>query len=491
MAYLFSFLFIFTTTLLQAQTTIAGQVQGISQRQVIVFNVPFTCWYYKQLSQPVTTNADGRFSFSISIKKPQSIFFEVNGKRMLLYVEPGKNLYLTFDSAAFQASLQFAGSLKTENDFRKETGLSFFHLYPQNWSDSLSAPGEIIARIKTNEKAALNKLQPLKGKTSQAFWAMTKADIEYFASFKLWEIIFSNREPLRREREAWSEALQSAYQAHLLSNNSALNSFYYQNMIAYYPRFLNTGAPTKEAFQKNAETVLGKPLSEAFEEVKQKGERFWQYKALQYGLSGPALEQALASFIDNGIYLGELGYLQEAYSDFTFRFPKSPHHSHLTKVMAGYFASLTENNSPGISFEPSDSYKSIEAILEKLKGKVVYIDLWGTWCGPCREEFAYNEALKTYFAGKPVYFLYIAFEHSRGNPEPAWKKTVRYYKLTGKHILAGEALKQSIENLYQPEGMKGFPSYILVDKNGKVHSLFAQRPSTQVLLYKQIDELLK
>lgn len=140
--------------------------------------------------------------------------------------------------------------------------------------------------------------------------------------------------------------------------------------------------------------------------------------------------------------------------------------------------------------ENSSKFKLLEEILAQHKGRAVYLDMWGSWCGPCREKFKYTAALKDKFKGKPVDFVYIAFEHS-SEPEKTWKEMVAFYKLKGRHILGSRDLEEYFRNLYASKGILSFPSYLLIDKNGEIVTLQAERPSAGEKLYNQIEELLK
>ena len=195
------------------------------------------------------------------------------------------------------------------------------------------------------------------------------------------------------------------------------------------------------------------------------------------------MEQAVISYIVNGLYLGELEYLEEAYEDFSVRFPHSSHRAEVDKMMQPFLSSKLNNPNPGIFLDSlSEQYKNIEEILASHKGRVVYVGLWGSWCGPCREQFAYADALKKRFEDAPVDFVYIAFEHSK-NPQKAWKEAVLFYQLQGRHILASKDLESDFRKLYDEEGTLYFPSYLLFDKTGKMITKWADRPDTEETLY--------
>lgn len=64
--------------------------------------------------------------------------------------------------------------------------------------------------------------------------------------------------------------------------------------------------------------------------------------------------------------------------------------------------------------DSTNIFKSIDDYfkLDKFKGKVIYVDVWGTRCGPCIKEFEYHKGLKEKFKDKSVEFLYLRSPYS-------------------------------------------------------------------------------
>ena len=78
--------------------------------------------------------------------------------------------------------------------------------------------------------------------------------------------------------------------------------------------------------------------------------------------------------------------------------------------------------------EITDGEQLFRKIIEPYKGKVVYLDVWGTWCGPCKDMMQYAGSAKKLFEGKDVIFLYLC-NHSS---DKSWKNIIKEYGLTGK-----------------------------------------------------------
>lgn len=105
--------------------------------------------------------------------------------------------------------------------------------------------------------------------------------------------------------------------------------------------------------------------------------------------------------------------------------------------------------------------KVIEAIAAQYPGKVVLIDCWNTWCGPCKAAIAENEPLKdTEFAGLDIQWVYVADESS---PLPAYYKMVP--KIKGAHYRLS---KQQSNDMLKYYNVDGIPFYFMVGKDGKL-----------------------
>jgi len=118
--------------------------------------------------------------------------------------------------------------------------------------------------------------------------------------------------------------------------------------------------------------------------------------------------------------------------------------------------------------------------LESLKGKVLYIDFWATWCIPCVAENQAAKKIKPYYQDKDVMFIYI----TRDNNEAAWKKDVTEQQIEGLHLFGGGT---AVFDQYQADGI---PKYVLIDKEGKIVTADAPRPSDADKLKELIAPLL-
>jgi thiol-disulfide isomerase/thioredoxin len=142
-------------------------------------------------------------------------------------------------------------------------------------------------------------------------------------------------------------------------------------------------------------------------------------------------------------------------------------------------------------YEDLVSYTSLrekETVINKIalknKGKVIYIDIWATWCGPCIEQFPYSKELQKHFEGKPVSFVYLCADSEKSN----WQSSIKKYGLTGQHFLL---TADEISRLHTKYNFSGYPRYMVVDKEGKLVTSNGLRPQSKEALISIVEDLLK
>ncbi|PDS25505.1 TlpA family protein disulfide reductase [Flavobacterium branchiophilum] len=136
------------------------------------------------------------------------------------------------------------------------------------------------------------------------------------------------------------------------------------------------------------------------------------------------------------------------------------------------------NNSPAPSFD----YRNIngkKTKLEDLKGQYVYIDVWATWCGPCRAEIPFLSKVEKEFHQKNIAFVSISIDEEKDFEK--WKKFVTSKNLGGIQLFADKNWNSDFITSLQ---INSIPRFILIDPSGKIIDADAPRPSDNNLIQK-------
>jgi len=142
------------------------------------------------------------------------------------------------------------------------------------------------------------------------------------------------------------------------------------------------------------------------------------------------------------------------------------------------------NNAPAPSFDYVN-YAGGKTKLEDLRGKYVYIDVWATWCGPCRGEIPHLKKVEEKYHGKNIAFVSISVDVQKDFEK--WKTFVKDKELGGIQLFADKDWNSDFTKAF---GINSIPRFILIDPTGKVVDADAARPSDPKLVEK-LDGLLK
>lgn len=96
--------------------------------------------------------------------------------------------------------------------------------------------------------------------------------------------------------------------------------------------------------------------------------------------------------------------------------------------------------------------------LSSMKGKVVYVDFWASWCGPCKQSFPWLNDMQTKYGAKGFQIVGVNVDAKTSDAKTFLTEVPA--KFTVAYDDKGVTPKQF--------GIKGMPSSVLIDANGKV-----------------------
>lgn len=176
---------------------------------------------------------------------------------------------------------------------------------------------------------------------------------------------------------------------------------------------------------------------------------------------------------------------EKGYNAFKIKFPLSSYIPVIDKILAKETVSMADKM---VHFDTVSNFKTINELIAQYKGRRLLIDLWATWCIPCKMEFPYYKSIYDDLTNQDITPLYISID----DPllKNLWKKTALQYDLKGYHIIANKALQTDIKNLVYKNEPLSIPRYILVGKKGEIIDNDAPRPSDKTRLLKELKDKL-
>jgi thiol-disulfide isomerase/thioredoxin len=139
---------------------------------------------------------------------------------------------------------------------------------------------------------------------------------------------------------------------------------------------------------------------------------------------------------------------------------------------------LSTDNLEGIT----EGEQILRKIIEPWKGKIILIDVWGTWCGPCKEALKHSQELYERMKPYDMFFLYMANNSS----ETSWKNVINEYNVTGEnvgHVNLPANQQSAVEDFLK---VNSYPSYFLIDREGHLLEVNADPRNLD-----QFEELVK
>ena len=139
-----------------------------------------------------------------------------------------------------------------------------------------------------------------------------------------------------------------------------------------------------------------------------------------------------------------------------------------------YYVALANREFDKLVLKSSDDVKDLtegEALLRKLmepyKGKFVLLDVWGTWCGPCKEALSHSQEEYERLKDFDIAFLYLA----NNSPQASWESVIKEYNVSGDNVAHYNLPSEQQDAIERHLGVRAFPTYKLFDRDGNMLDL--------------------
>ena len=182
-----------------------------------------------------------------------------------------------------------------------------------------------------------------------------------------------------------------------------------------------------------------------------------RYDLAKQKLQGRVLYWFLAGELMDGIRSGYEAYVDARWQSFTESNP-FPEYTEALQAELDKLSTLALGQpAPDFTLKDLDGRP---VSLSQFEGKVVLLDFWASWCGPCIDDFRSLRKIKEQMAAQPVVFLNI----SKDMDEGAWKRAIAKHEIKGVHVRS--------EQVAQAYNVSGIPRYYLVDPRGLIVEKF-------------------
>ncbi|TFH36108.1 MAG: AhpC/TSA family protein [Bacteroidia bacterium] len=396
-------------------------------------------------------NEDGTFSIVKTLDKPGSYYLQTNKKFAALYLEPGKNLEITFDANDFDATLAFAGDLALENRYAREIG-TYNNESGRISRDLYLGEPEAYRTVVTEQRQAKDKLL---NDFMSANPGMSKSYINNEGmgyEFGYYSALLNYEEAHKYYAKVEEVILPEDWYS-FMTNIDINNAAYLDN-----PACLN---------------VVSSIISKGIDEASDLGDDAWgtaeltaaQFEWVNANITDPAVsDYFLNSFLTEIVdYQGPSGIEQYVNSYIETSTNEENKKAFQEKIVE--WAPLTPGNDAPTFTLPD--INGNEVSLADFAGKYVYIDFWATWCGPCKIEIPVLAELAVEYKDKNLVIVSISVDKDK----QAWIDMITNDKPEWLQIHDGV-------NMNDDYLVKYIPTFVLLDREGKILNPRAPRPSS-------------
>jgi thiol-disulfide isomerase/thioredoxin len=401
----------------------------------------------------------GKFHFEIDIDGAKPAIFRTGKNNIGILISEGDSIVCNFDYNNVIRTIEFHGNNANHYnyfvDYYREHNLPHAMFTKPDFSDVFElSPKEFKTYRKSKVNSDLKFLEEFisDNDVTAEFEQYCRIEINYSYYYALASYT-SLRTYFKKIKDTLPDDFYSELTGELFNNDEFLISEKYCSAMAMYIDNIKSGTYV------DAVSFYNKALNYLSKELNNKSLSYYQAKAISGLLISDAPNKFKDSTVNNFIN-------KSKYPDYI---------PSITSLYSKSLVSRTEKLPMDVLnseiMDTNGNYQTLGNVLKQFKNKVIYIDVWASFCGPCKIEMPYSEKIKQKLGNKDVAFLYFTIDKDVNK----WKKAIDGFGITGLNYLIKDDLNSNIAKHFN---IIGVPHYILIDKHGNVVFPSASRPSS-------------
>ena len=433
------------------QVFISGEIKNVPKGSAVDVTYDNNAIDWVELSAGKTeTDENGKFTLTIKLAKSQKANLSIGDQYTEMFLVPGDSLHVVCDYSDFDSTLYYTGKGAADNNYLAAESLQDYDKKANRYS--FFSDAEQYKRYEDSLETANNEF--LKSHDSPLFsnafrnYITTTTKYRYINPRWMFKITYDKATKKITMRDLPEEYFSFLKTIDLNEQQSSENTEY----SVAVDRYINEVNDAK----------VRKTILDTITEIQKNKMLITQnYNFRKSILKGRVLDYQLTTFLKNtiGRFNSDRKFMDELIEDYK-TVCKNPE----------YIAIIDENYARANKLsagKPSPDFALLNmdgniVSLSSLKGKVVFIDYWATWCVPCIVAMPVTHKLIEKFKdNKDVVFLNV----NVNDDFTKWKNFVTKEKMSGENLYAN---KEQSDNLYKSYNIIGIPHYVLIDKQGKM-----------------------
>ena len=419
---------------------IKGHVSGELPKN-IRFTRPIEGQWLFSLKDSVAVDSLGNFKISIDTDTPSFVSIFAAKMGGVLLVEPREEYQLQIELGSKENAFRFSGKKDTlqslYNSFAlPEMGYVSSPLIRAILMDSV--PQRVAAKINSaiqKDKAILDELVNMDKISEDAHKLAVVDRRSYYMGMGalVADIKLHNDQDTEKPFLRYLASLYDSLPVNSVDYLSSPWAYPYLKSYISYKQFESgTFDPIKQKEYRDEGTYHTHHIAQA--------KKYLKDKPLKYYFAAYLVDNGLNNKDNSNEFIA-------LYDDFKDTYPNGNYTPYITPEILPIiaFRKKLEKDSMNPKIQIVENFEDIDTfndLVAPFKGKKLFVDIWGTWCAPCKREFKHKPALDSLLNTHAIEPLYIC--EGRSSKEKTWKEMISFYDLEGHHVFTNKKLLANI-----------------------------------------------